>query len=178
MSLLQAVDGLNHRIDSFDAVSSSSDGHDASAPKEQERQIKTGNAVVDSLGAWLSALEKTELGLHDALDKTIIDVSNMNKRWRYILDTNKPFLVYTYNAVQGVTSKLKPQSKIDSGPAKGQREVAHHHEHEDDEEDEGDGGLLDVLSLLSVGGMLGFIMWNVQRRWRARRAAAKGSKLI
>jgi hypothetical protein len=72
-----------------------------------------------------------------------------------------------YNAIQNF--KTWSAGKKSKEPEK----VDYSHGYDDHEEE--DGGFLDLLSLLSVGGMLGFLMWTVQGRWRASRSA-KGSK--
>lgn len=188
MTLLQAVDGLNHRLEALDSGNAEPDPHSNGANTEP-REVRTGNEVVDNLGRKLAQIEQADAKLQTSLDLLVKDFVNLASRWKLILvsrlvtavhlarpklmgqDGNKPNLVYVYNAIQDLKSWTSGAKTKETDKAKSGREHGHHGGENDEEE----GGLLDLLSLLSVGGMLGFLAWTVQRRWRASRAA-KGSK--
>lgn len=88
MTLLQAVDGLNHRIEALDSGASDIDSEtDSSEPKSesQPREISTGNEMIDALINKLTDIEQVDANLQKSLDMLNVDMVSMTGRWKWIL---------------------------------------------------------------------------------------------
>jgi uncharacterized protein (DUF3084 family) len=86
MTLLQAVDGLNHRIEALDAGALETDAEQKDKTSNTEpREISTGNEVIDNLARKLANIESTDASLQKSLDMLVVDVTNMTSRIRKML---------------------------------------------------------------------------------------------
>lgn len=84
MTLLKAVDGLNSRIDSFEAGTHPEPKIDSDS-ETRPREMKTGNEVVDNLGQKVFEIERDETKLEESLDMLVKDILHLQRRWNLTL---------------------------------------------------------------------------------------------
>jgi len=79
-------------------------------------------------------------------------------------------LIYIYNAIQNLKSQAPPSSEIETKSETVEDPII-------GTDGQGDGDGLGRISVLSIGGMIGFLSWTGARRWKAGRVG-KSSKFV